>query len=48
MRRDADIVIRDDSLTVNGRAYGPVAMGDTVVVDHGIVHIERRSPARAS
>lgn len=39
--RDADVVIRADSLTVNGRDYGAVAMGDTVIVDHGVVHIAR-------
>lgn len=39
--RDADVVIRRDSLTVNGRAYGSIALGDTVVVDHGVVRIGR-------
>lgn len=39
--RDAVVVIRGDSLTVNGRAYGPVAVGDTVVVDHGVVRIAK-------
>lgn len=39
--RDADVVIRGGQLTVNGRAYGPLSPADTVVVDHGVVRIER-------
>jgi hypothetical protein len=39
--RDADVVIRGDRLTVNGKAYGELARNDTVVVDHGVVRIEK-------
>lgn len=39
--RDAEIVIRGDQLTVNGRGYGPLSPGDTVVVDHGVVKIQK-------
>ena len=45
---DADVVIRDERLTVNGSAYERLAPGDTVIVDHGQVlvnsHIARRAP----
>src|SRR6478672_10912148 len=33
--RDADVEIRGSLLTVNGRAYGPIAPRDSVTVDHG-------------
>ena len=39
--RDADIVIRGEALEVNGRSYAPLAPTDTVVVDHGVVRIEK-------
>jgi hypothetical protein len=39
--RDADVVIRGEHLTVNGTAYGPLAPGARVVVDHGRVSIEK-------
>jgi hypothetical protein len=35
--RDADILIRNDELIVNGRSYGHINPTDTVIVDHGIV-----------
>ena len=45
---DADIVIHDERLTVNGRAYENLSPGDTVIVDHGQVlvntHLARRAP----
>ena len=37
--RDADVVIRGDRLTVNGKAYGHLSPDDTVVVDHGVVRL---------
>jgi hypothetical protein len=37
--RDADVVIRAEQLTVNGTAYGPLAPGARVLVDHGRVSI---------
>ena len=39
--RDADVLIRDGQLTVNGTPYGPLSPGARVVVDHGRVSIER-------
>ncbi len=38
--RDADVWINDESLSVNGRAYGNLAPGDTILVDHGVVSIK--------
>ena len=35
--RDADVVIRGEELTVNGRAFGSINPGDAVTVDHGLV-----------
>jgi len=40
--RDAEVWIRGDELTVNGTAYGRLNPGDGVLVDHGVVSIERR------
>jgi hypothetical protein len=40
--RDADIVIRDGALVVNGKSYGRLNQGDTVTVDHGKVLINDR------
>jgi hypothetical protein len=46
---DADVVLRDERLSVNGISYETLASGDTVVVDHGQVlvntHIARRAAA---
>jgi len=39
--RDADVWIRDEELTVNGKNYGQLNPGDEVVVDHGVVSIGR-------
>lgn len=41
--RDADIVIRDEELTVNGAAYGRLKQSDSVTVDHGKVLINERA-----
>jgi len=41
--RDADIMIRDDELTVNGKTYGHLGQGDKVTVDHGKVLINDNS-----
>ena len=35
--RDADVVIRGDRLTVNGRSYGHIGANDSILVDHGVV-----------
>ena len=40
--RDAEILIQREELTVNGRAYGPLGPNDGVLVDHGVVSIDRR------
>jgi hypothetical protein len=39
--RDADVWIRGEELTVNGRSYGRLNAGDGVLVDHGVVSIQR-------
>jgi hypothetical protein len=40
--RDADVLIRGDELIVNGHSYGQMNPPDGVLVDHGVVSIERR------
>jgi hypothetical protein len=40
--RDADVLIRGDELLVNGQSYGRLNPADAVLVDHGVVSIERR------
>jgi len=40
--RDADVLIRGEELTVNGQSYGHLNAGDGVLVDHGVVSIQRR------
>jgi hypothetical protein len=39
--RDADVWIRGEELTVNGKTYGRLNPGDGVLVDHSVVSIER-------
>jgi hypothetical protein len=39
--RDAAVAIRNEQLTVNGTAYGPLARDARVIVDHGRVSIEK-------
>jgi hypothetical protein len=45
---DADIVIHNEQLTVNGKRFESLVPGDTVIVDHGQVlvntHIARSAP----
>jgi hypothetical protein len=38
--KDADVVIRGEHLTVNGKDYGQLAANARVVVDHGKVSVE--------
>ncbi len=38
--RDADVWIANEALSVNGRAYGTLAPGDTILVDHGVVSVK--------
>ena len=40
--RDAEVWIRAGDLTVNGTAYGHLEPGDGVLVDHGVVSIQRK------
>jgi hypothetical protein len=40
--RDADILIRDEELVVNGTSYGRLKPNDAVTVDHGKVLINER------
>lgn len=40
--KDADIWIKGEELTVNGKNYGRLNTGDGVLVDHGVVSIERK------
>src|SRR4051794_19768691 len=40
--RDADIWIRNEQLSVNGKDYGRLNTNDTVLVDHSVVSIERK------
>jgi len=40
--RDADVWIRGEELSVNGKPYGHLNSEDGVLVDHGVVSIERR------
>ena len=42
-RRDAQINIENEELTVNGKAYGRLQTGDRVLVDHGVVSTKRAS-----
>jgi hypothetical protein len=44
--RDADIWIRGDQLSVNGRSYGRIGPSDGVLVDHGVVSIQAASRPR--
>jgi hypothetical protein len=45
---DADIVIHNEQLTVNGKRFESLVPGETVIVDHGQVlvntHIARNAP----
>lgn len=40
--RDADVLIRGDELFVNGQSYGRLNPADAILVDHGVVSINRR------
>lgn len=42
--RDADVWIESEELSVNGRAYGTLAPGDAILVDHGVVSVKRAKP----
>src|SRR5438874_1626463 len=46
--KDADIWIRGDELTVNGRNYGRLSPSDGVLVDHGVVSIDRAGKRAAT
>lgn len=38
--KDADVLIRGEELTVNGRSYGHLNANASVLVDHGVVSIK--------
>jgi hypothetical protein len=40
--RDADVLIRDEELIVNGTSYGRIKQGDSVTVDHGKVLVNEQ------
>ena len=39
--RDADVVIRGDELVVNGQSYGRIKPGDSILVDHSVVSVNK-------
>jgi hypothetical protein len=39
--RDADVLIRNDDLVVNGQAYGHLKPNDSVLVDHSVVSVNQ-------
>jgi len=43
--RDAEVWIRSGEVSVNGTPYGPIADGDNLLVDHGVVSIQRKRAA---
>jgi hypothetical protein len=45
---DADVIIRNERLTVNRRTYERLAPGDTVIVDHGQVLVNTHLARSAS
>lgn len=46
--KDAEVVIRGDQLTVNGREYGKIADADGVLVDHGVVSIQHNGASASA
>jgi hypothetical protein len=40
--RDADVWIRGEEVTVNGKPYGRLKPADSILVDHGVVSIGRK------
>jgi hypothetical protein len=40
--RDADVVIHEEALSVNGHAYGHLNPSDSILVDHGVVSVNRQ------
>ena len=40
--RDADVWIRAEEVTINGKPYGRLNPNDSLLVDHGAVIIERK------
>lgn len=40
--RDADVLIRDEELIVNGTSYGRIKQGDSVTLDHGKVLVNEQ------
>jgi hypothetical protein len=46
--RDADVVLRDEKLVVNGTSYGPIGPAEPILVDHGVVSIGGRRASSKS
>lgn len=46
--RDARILIENEQLTVNGKDYGKLATGDSILVDHGIVSTQRKAAGQST
>ena len=46
--RDADVRISGDKLSVNGESYGHIDAKDDILVDHGVVKINREARRIAS
>ena len=44
--RDADVLIRNEEAIVNGRSYGHLEAADSILVDHGVVSIQRARAAK--
>ena len=40
--RDAVVVIHEETLSVNGHAYGHLNPSDSILVDHGVVSVNRQ------
>lgn len=43
--RDADVLIRNEELVVNGQSFGRLNPGDAVLVDHSVVSVRRKQLA---
>jgi hypothetical protein len=46
--KDADVLIKAEQLTVNGREYGRLNPADGVLVDHGVISIQHKGAAAQS
>ena len=44
---DTTVLIRDNTLTVNGKSYGTLTEGDEIAIDHGKVRVNSKVRAEA-